>query len=401
MGVAWVRATGRVGSIASARRTGKSLSQRAVRAEREGRARRSPVPEWVPADLPAAPGVYQFEAAGGTVLYVGKSINLKRRVRGYFYGGGPSNPRLAEMLALARAVRAQRTGSDLEARLEEAERIVAGRPRYNRALKNRARGWYLEIDWSDPFPRLRVVRAARRPRARYFGPYRGRALPERIARAAERIFRLRSCAGKIVPDANGSPCLAYGLDLCSAPCIRAARLDAYRRQVERAEALLSDPAAGTALARRLVERRDRASAAAEYERAGRRQRRRGGLAELEADRAALERPWVEGTWLGVLPHHRAGRAVLLPFVRGRVLSRRALAWGDPGWATAVEDACYAARVAALRAEPVLEPAELVPGLLVTAWLLDGAPEGLALDLDRLDDRTIVSRLVAARGTLAT
>ena len=51
--------------------------------------RRSPVPDWVPAELPSAPGVYQFEADGGTALYVGKSVNLRRRVRGYFYGGGP------------------------------------------------------------------------------------------------------------------------------------------------------------------------------------------------------------------------------------------------------------------------------------------------------------------------
>src|SRR5688572_30264068 len=115
--------------------------------------RRSPVPDWVPAELPPAPGVYQFEADGGTALYVGKSVNLRRRVRGYFYGGGPRSERTAEMLALARRVEWRATGSDLEARLDEARRIVATRPVYNRALRNRSRGWYLEIDWRDPFPR--------------------------------------------------------------------------------------------------------------------------------------------------------------------------------------------------------------------------------------------------------
>jgi len=67
-------------------------------------------------------------------------VNLRRRVRGYFYGKGPRSERLAEMLVLARKVGITPTGSDLEARLEEAERIVHGRPRYNRALKNRSRG---------------------------------------------------------------------------------------------------------------------------------------------------------------------------------------------------------------------------------------------------------------------
>ena len=58
------------------------------------------MPAWVPPDLPAAPGVYQFEADGGMALYVGKSVNLRRRVRGYFYGAGPRSGRMAEMLAL-------------------------------------------------------------------------------------------------------------------------------------------------------------------------------------------------------------------------------------------------------------------------------------------------------------
>lgn len=354
--------------------------------------RPSPVPDWVPADLPAAPGVYQFEAAGGTVLYVGKSVNLKRRVRGYFYGGGPKSERMAEMLALARAVRIRPTGSDLEARLEEAERIVAGRPRYNRALKNRARGWYLEIDWRDPFPRLRVVRTIRDARARYFGPYRGRALPARIARAVERVFRLRSCDGRLAPDPAGSPCLAHGLDLCTAPCVRAVGLDGYRAQVERAERVLADPAAARAEREALIAERERAAAALDFERAARTQRRIDWLAALEDDRMALESPWVEGTWLVVLPHAEPGRGVLLPFARGRALARRAVDWREPDWPERVADAGYAARVAALRAEPVPEPAALVPSLIVTNWMLDGSPGGLPLDLDRTGDAGAARRI---------
>ena len=362
------------------------------RAAGQARGRRSPVPEWVPSDLPAAPGVYQFEAEGGTVLYVGKSVNLKRRVRGWFYGGGPDDARLAEMLALARSVVVHRTGSDLEARLEEAERIVAARPRYNRALKNRSRGWYLEVDWRDPFPGVRVTRSIRSARARYFGPYRGRALPERIARAVERVFRLRSCAGRIVPDADGSPCLSYGLDLCTAPCIAAVTIDAYREQVERASRALSDPVWARRLRDRLVERRDAASRSLEYEVAARLQRRIGWLDELEADRQALESPWVDGTWLLALPHAREGWGVLVPFVAGRVGPRLAVDRNHPGWSDRLEDACYRARVASLAGEPVLEPAALAPSLIVSGWMLDGAPGGLPVDLERCDDAEAVERL---------
>ncbi|MGI9038154.1 MAG: nucleotide excision repair endonuclease, partial [Gemmatimonadota bacterium] len=83
--------------------------------------RASPVPGWIPADLPGAPGVYRFVDANGTALYIGKSVNLRRRVRGYFYGGGPSDPDKRDMLRLARALEYRLTGSDLEALLAEAE----------------------------------------------------------------------------------------------------------------------------------------------------------------------------------------------------------------------------------------------------------------------------------------
>ena len=72
--------------------------------------RKSPVPDWIPRDLPAAPGVYQFEDALGTPIYVGKSVNLRRRVRSYYYGGGPKDDRMALMVRLARGVMMQFTG---------------------------------------------------------------------------------------------------------------------------------------------------------------------------------------------------------------------------------------------------------------------------------------------------
>ena len=355
--------------------------------------RRTPVPEWVPPELPRAPGVYQFEADGGTALYVGKSVNLRRRVRGYFYGGGPDSERTAEMLALARRVRWRATGSDLEARLEEARRIVSGRPRYNRALRNQARGWYLEIDWRDPFPRLRVVRVPQRPGARHFGPYRGRRTPERVARLLERAFGLRSCSGRLLPDPAGSPCLAHGIGLCAAPCIGAVGLSEYRGRVEDAARAMADPAFALELRARLEAERGEASAALAYERAADRQRRIGWLDELEDERAALERPWVQRSWMIGLPHARQGWSLLIPMVRGRVLPGREVGW-DAGSAAAVADTCYAARLAELRAEAVLEPAELVPSLIVSGWLMDGAPGGLVLDLDRLTDVEVASRLAA-------
>lgn len=351
-----------------------------------------PVPSWIPPDIPAAPGVYEFQADGGTTLYVGKSVNLRRRVRGWFYGGGPRDDRLAEMLKLARRVEVERTGSDLEARLVEAERIVAGRPRYNRALKNRARGWYLEIDRADPFPRPRTVRAPRKSRARYFGPYAGRRLPDEIGRLLERIFGLRSCPGRVVPDRAGSPCLAYGIGLCAAPCIGAERLDGYRERVARAERLLADPGYGFELRQRWVGRRDRCAAALRFEQAARLQRRLSDLDELESRRGALDHALAERSWMIALPHAQAGRGVLFGMVRGKVLPRHELVWDDPAWRRRAADAVYGARLAELRLPQTFEPGEMVASLIVTGWLLDGAPEGHALEMDGRAETAIVADL---------
>lgn len=359
-------------------------------------ARASPVPGWVPDDLPSAPGVYQFEDAHGTLLYVGKSVDLRRRVRSYFYGGGPDDDRLAEMLRLARRVRIRRTGTDLEAKLVEADRIVHGRPKFNRALKNRSRGWYLEIDWGTPFPRLRVTRTARKARARYFGPFRGRKLPTEIAELTRKVFMLRTCKGRLAPDPSDSPCLQHGIGLCTAPCVAATGLNAYRSQVRKAERALDDPGYVDEIRARLAADRDRLAADLRFEEAADRQRRLGWLEELEGHRRLLERPWLDRSWLLLLPAAREERRVLVPVARGRVLERREVRWREPDWRATVEDVCYAVRVAELRVEPVFPTEELVPALIVTRWLEEGAEEGTALDLEALDTPDVLDRLARER-----
>lgn len=354
--------------------------------------RDTPVPAWVPDDLPRSPGVYAFADRSGRPLYVGKSVDVRRRVRGYFYSGGPEDARLAEMLRIARAVDVHPTGSDLEARLEEADRILRDRPPYNRALKRRWRGWYLELRWAEPFPRLRVVRRARRADSRCFGPFRGRRVPERIGRLVEKIFGLRSCAEAIRPDPAATPCMQHDLGLCSAPCAARAGIDEYREQVRHASRLLADARYAGELRRRCERARDAAAARLAFEEAARYQARLRWLEELEGYRFALEDDGRERSWLIVLPGAAEGERVLQPVALGRVLRRKRVAWRAGEWEEAVEDACYAVRVAELRAPSVLSPADSVPSLMVARWLEEGSPDGTALDLTALDAARAVARL---------
>lgn len=366
----------------------------------------SPVPEWVPRDLPRAPGVYRFLDDRGAPLYIGKSVNLRRRVRGHFYSGGP-NGRLADLAVLARAVSYRRTGSDLEARLLEAEAILKHRPRLNRAIKNRWRGWYLEIDQGTPFPRPRVVRAIRSPSARYFGPFAGRLVPLQISRLLEDLFGLRSCTGSIRPEAHGPACLRYEIGTCPAPCIGAEGINGYRRRireaievltdVDRARQLRSQLAAGSKAGAR-GRPVDKAAATRATEKAiGREpsaERRLEWLDELEAYRTALERPADQRSVLAILPHSEPQRRVFLPMAAGRVLPMTVASLRPGRWRSAVSDVCYAVRVRELRMDSILQPDEMVISLIVRRWLESGAPGGAVYDLNRMTDREVLRSTIA-------
>lgn len=366
--------------------------------------RTSPVPDWIPADLPAAPGVYHFLDPAGTTIYIGKSVNLKRRVRSYFYGGGPGDDRKREMLRLARGLSFRPCGSDLEAQLEEADGIGALRPAFNRVHKNRSRGWYIEADWSRPFPRLRVVREPRRARAEYVGPYRGRRIPGEAVALVEKIYRLRTCSGAIRPDPDDSPCLQHGIDQCTAPCVGLVDVDAYRAQVRHALAALLDESAARrheALVRRQL-------AAAEARNPSSRRpdallglrRRLRWFEELESYRPGLRRLPVDRSRLIVLPGAVADTWVLVPVARGRVLPRQRVDASERDWPVRVEDACYRIRLAELRAEAAFPVEALTLTLIVGRWLRERRSEnradaegaGQVFELDDCGADRVIERL---------
>lgn len=333
--------------------------------------------------------MYRFLDANGTTLYIGKSVNLKRRVRGYFYGGGPADESKRDMLRLARALAFHRTGTDLEALLEEAEGIGSLRPAFNRVNKNRARAWYVEIDWSRPFPRLRVLNEPRRARAQYVGPYRGRRIPMEACKLLEKIYRLRSCPGAVRPDPGGSPCLQHGIDQCSAPCVGLVGLDAYRRQVGQAVSALLDGSVAERHAREVQRRLDLLPAGSD---AGVGLRRREQwFEELASYRPALRPLPVADSRLIVLPGAVEGEHVLVPMARGRVLPRVTIGAED-NLEERIRDACYRIRVAELRAEAAFPAAALTLTLIVARWLRESPETGSIFDLDRRTADDVVKEL---------
>lgn len=338
--------------------------------------------------------MYRFVDANGTPLYIGKSVNLKRRVRGYFYGGGPADPDKRDMLRLARALEYRRTGSDLEALLEEAEGIGTLRPAFNRVHKNRARAWYVEIDWTRPFPRFRVLGEPRRACAQYVGPFRGRRIPDEACKLLEKIYRLRTCAGPVRPDPDGSPCLQHGIDQCSAPCVGLVGLAAYRRQVELAVAALLDGDVAERHAREVSRRLELAPAGSDAS-VGL-ERRTRWFEELTSYRPALRPLPVAASSLIVLPGAEAGEHVLVPIARGRVLERERISPEAP-LEQRLRDTCYRIRVAELRAEAAFPVAALTLTLIVARWLRERQETGRVFDLDRMTADDVVASFGRCEG----
>ncbi len=181
--------------------------------------------------IPHSPGCYLFSDAGGTIIYVGKAKDLRKRVTSYFRKKD-HDPKTRNLVALIESIDLMVTDTETEALLLENNLIKKHLPKYNIDLKDAKRYAYIEIT-REPCPRIGIARQTKREDATYFGPFVSAAERDAILRVIKRIFFLRSCR-KLPKRA----CLRHHLASCSAPCVGAVSEDDYRRQVDRASALL-------------------------------------------------------------------------------------------------------------------------------------------------------------------
>lgn len=181
--------------------------------------------------VPEAAGVYFFvhesddpAGARSEVLYVGKSKNLKRRVRSYFTAA-ETRPRIHEMVRVATGVRHVVCATELEAEVRELRMIARRAPRYNRRSRNQgALAWLCLTE--EPFPRLSVVFTPR-DGATVFGPFRGAAAARQAAAVLYDAFPLRQCTTRLSPKKASLECALAELGRCVAPCLLGAGAEAY------------------------------------------------------------------------------------------------------------------------------------------------------------------------------
>jgi excinuclease ABC subunit C len=163
------------------------------------------------------PGVYLMKDADGRVIYVGKAINLKNRVRSYFQSSRTHSAKVRVMVDHIVELETIITSSELEALILESNLIKKYRPKYNIRLRDDKHYPYLRIDVQDLFPRVTIARQIKKDGARYFGPYTSAGAVYETLRMLKKLFPLRTCKRKIGED-KGRPCLNYHIKRCLAPC---------------------------------------------------------------------------------------------------------------------------------------------------------------------------------------
>lgn len=166
--------------------------------------------------LPTSPGVYLFKDARGEVLYVGKSRNLRSRVRTYFTAS-ETRTRITEMIGLATQVTPIVCETALEAEVRELRLIAEHKPRYNRRSRFPERALWLKLT-IEPFPRLSMVREVRDDATTYLGPFGSRRVAEQAMTALHEAFPIRQCTQRLSPQRLRSTCILYEMGRCNGPC---------------------------------------------------------------------------------------------------------------------------------------------------------------------------------------
>ena len=176
--------------------------------------------------LPDSPGVYIMKDARGKIIYVGKAIVLKNRVRQYFQSSRNQAPKVRAMVSHIADFETIMTANEVESLILEANLIKKHRPRYNIRLKDDKSYPYVKVTVQEEFPRVFITRRVLRDGARYFGPYTNVTALRDSLKLLKRLFPLRTC--RIMPD---RPCLEYHIKRCLAPCVEKVTEEDYRAMI--------------------------------------------------------------------------------------------------------------------------------------------------------------------------
>lgn len=190
--------------------------------------------------LPQKPGVYIMHDATDAIIYVGKAINLRNRVRSYFRENIGRGPQIDKMVSLIARFEYIVTDSELEALVLENNLIKEHLPKYNTLLKDDKTYPYIKVTVGEEYPRILFSREMKKDKSRYFGPYTGAAAVKDTIELLNKLYQLRTCNRNLPRDIGAErPCLNYHIKQCQAPCQGYVSKEEYRAQVEQALGFLN------------------------------------------------------------------------------------------------------------------------------------------------------------------
>ncbi|GJQ51886.1 MAG: UvrABC system protein C [Anaerolineaceae bacterium] len=182
------------------------------------------------ATLPTKPGCYLMKNSEGRIIYIGKAVNLRSRVRSYFHADASHDAKTRRLAREIADIEWIVVGSELEALILEMNLIKRHRPKFNVRLKDDKRYPYIKVHWADPFPKVTVTRQMIDDGSRYFGPYASAWAVHQTLDALRRVFPYLTC-DRVITGQDKRACLYYDIKLCLAPCIGAVSQTAYRQMI--------------------------------------------------------------------------------------------------------------------------------------------------------------------------
>jgi excinuclease ABC subunit C len=214
--------------------------------------------------LPGKPGVYIMHDKSDEIIYVGKAVSLKNRVRQYFQSSRNLSVKIQKMVSHIDRFEYIITDSELEALVLECNLIKEHRPKYNTMLKDDKAYPYIKVTVGEEFPRILFARQMKKDKSRYFGPYTSAGAVKDTIELLRKIYHIRTCSKSLPKDIGKTrPCLNYHIHQCLAPCQGYIEAQEYRENVSHALDFLNGNYSG--VIRMLTEKMQQASDALDFE----------------------------------------------------------------------------------------------------------------------------------------
>ena len=214
--------------------------------------------------LPTSPGVYLMHDEKDEIIYVGKAISLKNRVRQYFQTSRKRTAKIEQMVSRVKRFEYIITDSEVEALILECNLIKEHRPKYNTMLMDDKAYPFIRITVNEDFPRIMLARSMKKDSSKYFGPYPSATAVKDTIDLLAKIYKIRTCNRKLPKDmGQGRPCLNYQIGKCDAPCMGYISKEDYEKKVKETISFLNGNYKG--VLEILTEKMEKAAELMEYE----------------------------------------------------------------------------------------------------------------------------------------